>query len=61
MDNVTGSAAAEAVHEGTDFLSALFGTPLGILIFDYKGDYNESKWDFRQATQAKVLKPYHLF
>ena len=36
------------------------GRPLGILIFDYKGDYNESKWDFRQATQAKVLKPYHL-
>ncbi|MBR0398492.1 MAG: DUF87 domain-containing protein [Eubacterium sp.] len=36
------------------------GSPLGILIFDYKGDYNESKWDFRQATQAKVLKPYHL-
>lgn len=35
-------------------------SPLGILIFDYKGDYNESKWDFRQATQAKVLKPYHL-
>ena len=33
MDNVTGSAAAEALHEGTDFLSALFGTPLGILIF----------------------------
>ena len=34
--------------------------PLGILIFDYKGDYNESKEDFIQATQAKVLKPYHL-
>lgn len=36
------------------------GTPLGILIFDYKGDYNESKEDFIKATDAKVLKPYHL-
>lgn len=36
------------------------GTPLGILIFDYKGDYNESKEDFIKATNAKVLKPYHL-
>ena len=38
-----------------------FGEPyLGILIFDYKGDYNESKTDFIQATNATVLKPYHL-
>ena len=36
------------------------GSPLGILIFDYKGDYNESKEDFVKATNAKVLKPYHL-
>lgn len=36
------------------------GDSLGILIFDYKGDYNESKEDFIQATNAKVLKPYHL-
>lgn len=36
------------------------GEPLGILIFDYKGDYNESKEDFITATNAKVLKPYHL-
>ncbi len=36
------------------------GRPLGILIFDYKGDYNESKEDFVQATNATVLKPYHL-
>lgn len=34
--------------------------PLGILIFDYKGDYNESKEDFIKATNATVLKPYHL-
>lgn len=34
--------------------------PLGILIFDYKGDYNESKIDFVKATNAKVLKPYQL-
>lgn len=36
------------------------GEPLGILIFDYKGDYNESKEDFVKATDAKILKPYHL-
>lgn len=38
----------------------LAGAPLGILIFDYKGDYNESKTDFVNATHAKILKPYHL-
>lgn len=36
------------------------GAPLGILIFDYKGDYNSSKLDFIQATNAKVLQPYQL-
>ncbi len=36
------------------------GKPLGILIFDYKGDYNESKEDFVNATNAKIFKPYHL-
>ena len=33
---------------------------LGILIFDYKGDYNESKEDFCKATNAQIYKPYHL-
>ena len=33
---------------------------IGILIFDYKGDYNESKENFVRATNATVLKPYHL-
>ncbi len=33
---------------------------LGILIFDYKGDYNESKPDFVEATNARIYKPYHL-
>jgi DNA phosphorothioation-dependent restriction protein DptH len=36
------------------------GQKLGILIFDYKGDYNESKADFVETTNAKILKPYHL-
>lgn len=36
------------------------GSPIGILIFDYKGDYNESKEDFVNATNATILKPYHL-
>ncbi len=36
------------------------GKEIGILIFDYKGDYNESKTDFVDATNAIILKPYHL-
>ena len=36
------------------------GYPLGILVFDYKGDYNETKEDFVTATDARVIKPYHL-
>ena len=36
------------------------GQKVGILIFDYKGDYNESKPDFVEATNANILKPYHL-
>ena len=36
------------------------GKELGILIFDYKGDYNESKEDFVEETNATILKPYHL-
>ncbi len=33
---------------------------VGILIFDYKGDYNKSKVDFAKATNAKILPLYHL-
>lgn len=33
---------------------------VGILIFDYKGDYNKSKQDFIEATNAKVFELYHL-
>lgn len=36
------------------------GSPLGILIFDYKGDYNASKMDFVTATNAKVIRPYKI-
>lgn len=36
------------------------GHPVGILIFDYKGDYNEQKEDFINATNAKVYKLFHL-
>ena len=36
------------------------GTPLGILIFDYKGDYNVSKQDFVQAVNARVLSVVKL-
>lgn len=34
------------------------GSPIGILIFDYKGDY--IKEDFTEPTGAKALEPYHL-
>ncbi|MBU5310513.1 DNA phosphorothioation-dependent restriction protein DptH [Tissierella carlieri] len=36
------------------------GKGIGILIFDYKGDYNKSKQDFIDATNAKVFELYHL-
>ncbi len=45
--------AAQAEHNFT-------GCPLGILIFDYKGDYNENDKEFVKATNAKVLKPRNL-
>ena len=38
----------------------LDGKPIGILIFDYKGDYNQTKADFVKATDATILQPYHL-
>ncbi len=38
----------------------LNGKPLGILIFDYKGDYNKSKTDFLDATGAKVYNLENL-
>ncbi len=36
------------------------GKKVGILIFDYKGEYNKSKQDFLDATDAKVYKLYNL-
>ena len=36
------------------------GTPLGILIFDDKGDYNDTHPEFQRATKARVLKPDNL-
>ncbi len=36
----------------------VYQTPIGILIFDYKGDY--IKEDFTKPTGARVLEPYHL-
>jgi len=40
--------------------SNVLSDDIGILIFDYKGDYNEKKTDFIKLTNAKVYKPYHL-
>lgn len=34
----------------------LNGADVGVLIFDYKGDYNHSKKDFIEATNATVLQ-----
>ncbi|MHC1682279.1 MAG: DNA phosphorothioation-dependent restriction protein DptH [Clostridiaceae bacterium] len=36
------------------------GKDIGILIFDYKGDYNKKKIDFVEATDAKVFKLFNL-
>ncbi|WP_394897164.1 DNA phosphorothioation-dependent restriction protein DptH [Clostridium paraputrificum] len=33
---------------------------VGILIFDYKGDYNKTKQDFIKATDAKIFELFHL-
>ncbi len=33
---------------------------MGILVLDFKGDYNESKPDFLEVTGAKVRKIHHL-
>lgn len=38
----------------------IYSSDIGILIFDYKGDYNENKADFVTLTDAKIYKPYHL-
>ncbi|WP_347223971.1 DUF87 domain-containing protein, partial [Bacteroides congonensis] len=53
----TKSLIAQLYREQTNNMD---GMNLGILIFDYKGDYNESKADFVEATNATILKPYHL-
>ena len=53
----TKSLITQLYHEQKNNID---GMELGILIFDYKGDYNESKADFIEATNATVLKPYHL-
>ena len=44
------------IHDGS--LSNVNGTPIDVLIFDYKGDY--IKDDFIGATNATVYHPYHL-
>ncbi|WP_179124101.1 DNA phosphorothioation-dependent restriction protein DptH [Marinococcus halophilus] len=44
------------IHDNTDL--NVNKTPIGILIFDYKGDY--VKEDFVKATNAKIYDPYHL-
>ncbi len=36
------------------------GAGLGMLIFDYKGDYNENAKEFVKAVNAKILKPYRI-
>ena len=36
------------------------GMPIGMLIFDYKGDYNETKPDFSETVGAMIVKPYKI-
>lgn len=54
---LTKSIIAQLCHSQNDNFD---GRELGILIFDYKGDYNETKTDFLRCTGATVLKPYRL-
>lgn len=51
------SLLAQLYHRQQDNYN---GHPLGILVFDYKGDYNETKRDFAETVNARVLKPYRL-
>ena len=44
----------QAAHKNFD------GSPVNLLIFDYKGDYNANKKDFVDAVKASVYKPYRL-
>ena len=53
----TKSLIAQTVRNGEKNLG---GDPPNILIFDYKGDYNETKADFTAAARARVLRPYRL-
>ena len=55
----TKSLVAQIYHQQANHKN-FDGTPLNFLIFDYKGDYNESKQDFTDAVKAKVYKPYRL-
>lgn len=36
------------------------GSPINMLIFDYKGDYNISKPEFINAVNAEVTRPYKM-
>lgn len=53
----TKSVIAQLVRESSKNFG---GERPSILIFDYKGDYNSTKTDFVQATNARVLQPYRL-
>lgn len=46
------------IHKQSKF--NLDSNNIGILIFDYKGDYNKSKKDFIDATDASVYELFHL-
>lgn len=49
-------ALIKQLHDGA--AANVNGTPIDILIFDYKGDY--IKDDFVAATNATIYAPYHL-
>ena len=53
----TKSLITQFYHNSSDNYD---GSPVGVLIFDYKGDYNETKNDFVRATHARIIKPYKM-
>ncbi|MDE7432729.1 MAG: ATP-binding protein [Lachnospiraceae bacterium] len=53
----TKSLITQVYRESTNNIG---GQPVGILIFDYKGDYNAQKTDFIEATNANVYSLFHL-
>ena len=48
------------VQTKTEQQNNYYGSPVGWMIFDYKGDYNDTKPEFVNAAGAAVTRAYHI-